>query len=1100
MIMTHRARPRINLALVGLGLLAGCRDDSSGGGGELRSSLGFDEGSSELLVILNRDLGDGEVLRTRIRSLAEGETLDCATEQSAIPKISRKHAIDHAYRGPQVAPGVFADPTSPNTLLGETQADYEARIANTFFVDICVTKDGAVTHEARYDIRQALDRVGAGGKFDVDDDGVRIVSNQAYAEACITEMGDIPFWGERLGDGEAPDYAPVSCLEIATPIPTLITDLAGNTRKATEFVETCDDPQYIYSHCEANADSEAGINGPRVAHARNEEGTHWVLLCRKSHEAEGRYEDVAMIGHNPFSGKTCFFQNQLPAGETPVPANDGTEIPHPADNVQSEASPQQWNDLWMGIQGGIGPRGGIQCAGCHSTDPFIHTPWIDGALDANGNPVVPKMGHSPDFVEGYNGPYSLLDSADQGWTMPQHLVSDEAAACTKCHRVGRDQWISSSNWSSNTADSDGGCVFCGQSPWLDRLVGEDAAWEALRTESHHDFADVYWMPPNAPSVLNDDLWADSEFARAFDFILGCGANPSDPTCTWADLPTQAGDPAVLPEVTERGVELATEALTVLGAPIEVDGVDVASRRCSECHPVSRRGLEKWGEFTRDARAEVGIDLGAVVADMDQAEALAIVDNMRVDGPGTVFAAEKLGVFSAGVQFGYFQQLFNKAFDAARAPLEYGSFRQRVSMPKGSHPPLSAREFAVVTKWVLDENLEHLEELLLEEPAPSTCEEAAARAGVASISPAMLTHIEEMAFDGWGARNEESGINMFGCSGDDSLNGCFTSTPERAAWVAPDIADARLVELRDFGFDTSFWTRTSADGRFVGNGGRGASDTNFGATITDLQGGNNIGVRGSYDPSFFPNNAGFIMQGGGAGLCSQSVLTNASALMGGIDFTEPGCSTAEGINLYQHVAVNIDGGDYVVINSQFTSDAGNSNEDPSAGFSDTSTMKFSPLVHDGTTWVQKPAVVVDSPFEGDSVLSPSGRLVISRVAKGDGTAHGYMIRRVNSVPSGDSYNIDIDDALEFLCMPGAKANISFDERFAVTHHYEGGTANLYLADLRDGTQYQVTNMPAGARALFPHFVSNGWMYFLVTGDEGDRLIASDAALRIAAANP
>jgi hypothetical protein len=201
-----------------------------------------------------------------------------------------------------------------------------------------------------------------------------------------------------------------------------------------------------------------------------------------------------------------------------------------------------------------------------------------------------------------------------------------------------------------------------------------------------------------------------------------------------------------------------------------------------------------------------------------------------------------------------------------------------------------------------------------------------------------------------------------------------------------------------------------------------------------------------------------------------------------------------------VAVNTDGGDYFVINSQFTSDGGGGNRDPHAGFSDSSTMKFSPLVHDGSTWVQKPAVIVDSPYEGDSVLSPSGKLVVSRLAKGDGTAHGYMIRRVDATESGESYDIKIDTALEFLCMPGAKANISYDERFMVTHHYENETSNIYLADLRDGSRFKVTEMPSGVRALFPHFVSNGWIYILVTGDGGDRIIATDAALTIAAANP
>ena len=1100
--MTTYPTRRIGLTLAALAALAGVAScgDRSGNGGELRSHLGYDEDASELLVILNRDLDPGEELHARVRSLAEGDSLDCEAEIDAIAKLSGKRAGkqagEHAYRGPAVEPSIFDDPTTPDTLLGETPEAAQARLESTYFVDLCVTRDGEVTHQARYDVRQALDRLGGDGKFDVDSDGVRIVSNQAYAEACMAELGDIPFWSPIEG-GEPGDFNTVSCLEIGTPIPTTVTDADGNVTEATDWVDECDNPQFIYSHCEPHAGSAPGVNGPRVAHARNDQGTHWVLLCRKSHETEGRYEDMAMIGHNPFTGRTCFFQNQLPPGETPRPSNNGMAIPHPADKVQSEESPEQWNDMWMGIQGGIGPEGGIQCAGCHSTDPFIHSPWIDGAKDENGNPIVPKMGHDPDFVEGYNGPYTLLDATDQGWTMPKHLVSEEAAACTKCHRIGRDQWISSSQHSSREQDSEGGCVFCGQAPWADRLDGQDGAWQALLTEAHRDFADVFWMPPNANEVLNEELWAESEFARALDFVRMCGANPEDERCEWADLPAEPSDPTELPEVTENGRALAAEALTVLGAPAEIDGVDVSSRRCSECHPVSRRGLENWASLTREARSEIGINLSTDPEELGRDEARTIVDATRIAGADTVFAAEKLGVFAAGVQFSWFQRLFQTAYDAAQWPIEYGAFRQRVSMPKGSHPPLSAREFAVLTKWVADENLVAIDDLLQEEPPPATCNEVAIRNGVVDIDPWMAQHIDDMSFDGWAARNEEAGIDMFGCVGTDYLDDCFGDAPAVADWVDPEIPGARLVQVVELDFDTSFWTRSSADGRFIGNGGRGATEGSFGATITDLVADRHIGVRGSYDPGFFPDNRGFIMQGGGAGLCSQSVLTNPTALMGGIDFTEPGCTNAEGINLYQHVAVNVDGGDYFVINSQFTSDSGSSNSDPSAGFSDSSTMKITPLVHDGSTWVQKPSVIVDSPFEGDSVLSPSGKMVVSRVAKGDGTAHGYMFRRVVATPSGDSYDVDISKAVEFVCMPGAKGNISYDERFMATHHYENGTANIYVVDLLTGAKAKVTEMPAGTKALFPHFVSSGWLYFLVKGDGNDRVIASDAALRMLA---
>ena len=160
------------------------------------------------------------------------------------------------------------------------------------------------------------------------------------------------------------------------------------------------------------------------------------------------------------------------------------------------------------------------------------------------------------------------------------------------------------------------------------------------------------------------------------------------------------------------------------------------------------------------------------------------------------------------------------------------------------------------------------------------------------------------------------------------------------------------------------------------------------------------------------------------------------------------------------------------------------------------MKFSPIVFDGSTWDQKEAVIVNSPYEGDSVMSPSGKMVISRFAGPDGVALGYMLRRIIATPNASTYDIDISQEANFICAPGAKANISFDERWSVTHHYENDTANLFLTDLLTNTTYQITDMPSGTRALFPHFRSDGWIYFLKTGDGADVAAASDAAIQLA----
>ena len=1078
--MNIRNAIRIVIGLSTCLAFTACGNNSPTGGGPLESELDYNESKEQLLVVLNRDLKAGERLHTRVRSLAEGRTLDCETMADDIPKRTNNLG-NHTYAGPQVEKSMFESSTDIRALVGQSEAVHQQRLRNTYFVEICVTGGNGIRHEARYSLKQALDKgsgAGPSGKFDAADDGVHIESQRAYAEACVNEMGDIPFWGERIGEGDEMDWGTVDCTEVGTPIPTTVDGEPQN-----EWVDKCDHPQYIYSHCEADARTEA--NGPRVAHAKNDQGTHWVLLCRKSHkgtseDVQGRYNDMAMIGHNPFSGQTCFFQNQLPFGQSPRKSNDGKNIPHPADDVDSEESPRVSSDLWdTTVHGGLGD--GIECQGCHSNDPFIHTPWIDQAKDEQGNTIVPKMGEHPDFAEGSNGPYKLLDQKDQGWEQPKSLVSEEAAPCTRCHRIMDGQW---------------GAGGYGGSRWLDRLVGDDSRWNDIITESHKTFEETYWMPPDAHEVLNEETWPESDYKAAVDFIRSCGDDPSQEKCDWEPLPKAPGNPNELPTVEKEGKELAKEALKVLGAPYEdAEASHDGSRRCSECHSTSRVGFKSWLERTKSAVAE-GLDPRESIEDLNQSKARELVKYMREEDSDSPFSAYKIGVFAPGVQFPYFQRLFKKAF-GANWGLRYGEFTQRVGMPKGSHPPFSAREFAVVLKWFLEEELAHMDELLPGQPPPETCEAVRQRYNLENgPDPWLDTHIQDMQFDGWQARNEERGIRMFGCSGGDAVD-CFPDTEydDKTDWIPSNgVQDARVVEVYDLGYDTSFWMRSSADGRFVANGG-GAVD-GFGATLTDLSEEKNIGVEGSYDPGFFPNNDGFIMQGGGAGLCGRSVLTDDELTSDGIDFTEEGCTTAEGINLYQHVAVDTEGGDYFVINSEFTSDPGGASSDPSAPFNEGSTMKFSPMVYDGNNWSQKDSVVVDSPYEGDSVLSPSGQMVISRFAGREGDALGYMLRRVKATPNGDSYDISIQPAVQFLCMPGAKANISYDEKFMVTHHYENGTSNIYVANLKTGDTHQVTDMPEDVEALFPHFRSDGWIYFLADGgEESKKVVATDAAIRL-----
>jgi hypothetical protein len=101
--------------------------------------------------------------------------------------------------------------------------------------------------------------------------------------------------------------------------------------------------------------------------------------------------------------------------------------------------------------------------------------------------------------------------------------------------------------------------------------------------------------------------------------------------------------------------------------------------------------------------------------------------------------------------------------------------------------------------------------------------------------------------------------------------------------------------------------------------------------------------------------------------------------------------------------------------------------------------------------------------------------------------------------------------------GSKPVLSYDERWMVYHHYvtaadaaelgfasasdpgfqayaQSGASNIYLVDLLSGEGQRITDMKPGQYALFPHFRSDGWIYFVVrTLDTQEYFAASDAAL-------
>src|SRR4051812_40239112 len=425
-----RTAPATRLAIPLLLLFGACSD-------ELEVKPLYNPANGRVEIEANQDIS-GKQLYVSVRRGNFG-VLECKTMTDKLTKVDDMSGdpIDGPFVDPSLTKAFYSGPEWMNPTPAMLE---QVKNGTDSIIDVCLMDGSDVVVQMERDLFRAWDdgrKEGLGGKADDPDSGEQMINSPvAYGERCVNELGEIPFF-DKNADG---DYSTYDCLS-STEIPMSVTKADGSVDKPRDgTVNVCDQPQYIYSLCEA---------GPRVAERTNDRGTRWVLLCRKSigGYASNKYNDIAMIGSNPFTGKTCFFQNAL------YSKTDGEHVPHPADKEKS-------SNLWSGVHGGL--RSGIQCSNCPDPDPFIHSPWIDGAKDSNGRPVVPKMGIDPDFAIGANDtPYALVNRRGQGWTMEKHITGDGAAACTKCHHMGSGRW---------TTD------------YLTRLDGTDSSWIGITTD------------------------------------------------------------------------------------------------------------------------------------------------------------------------------------------------------------------------------------------------------------------------------------------------------------------------------------------------------------------------------------------------------------------------------------------------------------------------------------------------------------------------------------------------------------------------------------------------------------------------------------------
>lgn len=570
---------------------------------------------------------------------------------------------------------------------------------------------------------------------------------------------------------------------------------------------------------------------------------------------------------------------------------------------------------------------------------------------------------------------------------------------------------------------------------------------------------------------------------------------------------------------------AVHVLTRLGA---IGGQPEGT--CATCHSFNPNMIETWGQssekidrscFNRKSLAEVARLEPRLV---EQAIKCMSEDQTQ---PDLKFSPKKLGFYAAAAHLDDFVAVFQKAYGPA-ADSKYQSFLADVKMPIDGTGQLSAEDFAKLQLWG-KEGRPFLFELMGDMDFPDTC--------TPYLSNKISDHINQMKLTGWQARNEESGTMMFACSTDNTL-ACFDQKNARNEDLFPsarattigrqwqqDLPNSQMKIVHKLDFDINYWMRTSADGRFVGNG--RSSKRSLNGVITDLQGlllpprrARNISVEANYDPSFFSDNSGFMFQGGGTGICRQHVLHDPSVTV--IDWTHPSCSRTEDhrVGLYQTVGSSLEGDDLITVTGNFESDSGAST-DYYEPFNSRETAHVQLLAYNGSRYQKIGAKNVNMPFQGDFALSPSGKILVARLTGADENFNpiylGYNIYSLKAEKIGDDLSVGTEK-LATLCLPGRKSNMSFNERFLsyymtvrvsdwVDLGFASATdpgflpmidnaANVFVYDFLTGINTRVTRMEPGQFAQFPHFRSDGWLMFMVQANE-TFVVASDAALKLSA---
>lgn len=443
-----------------------------------------------------------------------------------------------------------------------------------------------------------------------------------------------------------------------------------------------------------------------------------------------------------------------------------------------------------------------------------------------------------------------------------------------------------------------------------------------------------------------------------------------------------------------------------------------------------------------------------------------------------------GIFHAAIRNGVVLSVMNAAgVDPARS-------QDMVKMPLSSPPAerdiaASAEDFRSLAAWLTTQAREDFQGIASVRLRSGSVD--GVEAACDSFTPPVLRSVtEDFSMEG---------ISMLGCGSaewPEDPNACLSSFAQADEWINPGSPGLVVKVLRrlEGRSASSFWMRTSPDGRYASTGNGQIEDLKINDRSVQV-------LDGRIDPAFTPDNKFYIWPNM---ICPLGPLANRDLTEVGSNVLMSGC-VSENVGVYASLGAD-DTGDVLLI-------SGYSNNNFGGGTRDSSWMPGSEggftirRISGNRLLTDVEPLRVVTPFETDYQISPSGKIMVGRFLRKGGD-QAFRIRTLR--PDGTTIHPADPNASGVICMKGEKANISFNNRFVTFHHYADGSpqdegaidghANIFVYDIVKKRALRVTQMKDGNKAYFPHFRADGWLIFLVKGADGvETIAASNAALML-----